>query len=332
MVESNCDDHQSGGKVGDRLSQSDEVNEDGYEWASVALRQRLRVPTGALKASPIQVGASKALLNSTLGDREKQNLFTAELAAIHRALEALPESLRYGNIAILSRNKTAVLAASKPRQQSGQADMQRIYEKASKLRKAGNTVSIGWITPDADPELMQAAKRAAQRSANPSSPPTKRPYRAASTTLAIAVRNQKHTWTIPAGVGKYSKRIDAALLGKHTRELYDPLTAAQAKVLAQLRTGMTRLNGYLHKIKAVPSGTCPCGQAEETVEHFLFRCTKWDQQRRELQQKTGQRTGNLPFHLGGKSRTDAHDWKPCMEAVQATIRYALATGRLDERA
>ncbi|KAK6222522.1 hypothetical protein QIS74_04224 [Colletotrichum tabaci] len=236
-----------------------ETMEKGRWW-----NQTVVITSASVKNGTVGIGAvirpslSASLVGTlatvavTLGDREKQNLFTAELAAIHRALEALPESLKYGNIAILSRNKAAVLAASKPHQQSGQADIQRIYEKASKLRKAGNTISIGWITPDADPELMQAAKRAAQRSANPSSPPTKRPYRAASTTLAIAMRTQKHSWSIPAGVGKYSKTIDAALPGKHTRELYDPLTAAQAKVLAQLRTGMARLNGYLHQIKAVP--------------------------------------------------------------------------------
>src|SRR5690349_6632936 len=37
---------------------------------------------------------------------------------------------------------------------------------------------------------------------------------------------------------------------------------------SQPRTGMVRINSYLHNIGAA-----------ETMEHFLFRCTKWDAQR-----------------------------------------------------
>jgi hypothetical protein len=39
--------------------------------------------------------------------------------------------------------------------------------------------------------------------------------------------------------------------------------------------------------------------------------------------------GNISFYLGGKSPSDDEKWKPNMEAVPATIRFALATGRLD---
>jgi len=51
-------------------------------------------------------------------------------------------------------------------------------------------------------------------------------------------------------VGNYSKRIDTALPGKHTRQLYDQLSRKESSVLAQLRTGMAQLNTYLRRIKA----------------------------------------------------------------------------------
>ena len=73
--------------------------------------------------------------------------------------------------------------------------------------------------------------------------------------------------------------MDRALPGSHTRTLYDTLTEMEVKVLAQLRTGMTALNRYLHKIGVAESDMCDCGQAAETVEHFLFRCKKWTTQR-----------------------------------------------------
>jgi hypothetical protein len=64
--------------------------------------------------------------------------------------------------------------------------------------------------------------------------------------------------------------VDAALPGKHTQQLYDQLSGKEASVLAQLQTGMARLNGYLYRINIAQMDQCECGQARETVEHFLF--------------------------------------------------------------
>ena len=120
-----------------------------------------------------------------------------------------------------------------------------------------------------------------------------------------------------------------ALPGKHTLLLYDELQWKERTVLAQLRTGMARLNTFLYRIKAVQSDQCACGRAKETVEHFLFRCTRWIKQRKELLQCAGAQHGNLSFFLGGKSVSDNQHWTPNLEAVRATIRFAVATGRLD---
>ena len=92
---------------------------------------------------------------------------------------------------------------------------------------------------------------------------------------------------------------------------------------------MARLNGYLHRITAAPTDQCAYGQAIETVEHFLFRCRKWTEHRTEMLQYTDTHRGNLSFYLRGKSLSDDKDWAPNIEAVQATIRFAIATGRLD---
>jgi hypothetical protein len=137
------------------------------------------------------------------------------------------------------------------------------------------------------------------------------------------------TRSLPEKVGKHSKRVDIALPGKHTRRLYDGLPWKEANVLAQLRTGMARLNSYLHRINAAPTDLCACGQARETVEHFLFRCTKWTAFRTEMLQCTETHRGNISFYLGGKTPTDDKSWTPDLTAVRATIRFAIATGRLD---
>ena len=133
----------------------------------------------------------------------------------------------------------------------------------------------------------------------------------------------------PDKIGQYSKRVDKALPGKHTKDLYDQLSCRETSVLIQFRTGMARLNEFLHRIGAARSDQCACGSARETVDHFLFRCIKWTEQRKELLQCTTTQRGNLSFFLGGKAASDKDNWKPNMQAVRATIKFAMATGRLD---
>ncbi|KAK2006469.1 hypothetical protein LZ32DRAFT_632939 [Colletotrichum eremochloae] len=106
---------------------------------------------------------------------------------------------------------------------------------------------------------------------------------------------------IPEGVGNFLKKVDAALPGAHTRQLYDELSWKEASILAQLRTGV-----------------CACGRATETTE-----------QRALIIQRTDTPRGNLSFYLGGKAASDPNEWSPCMDAVWETIKFAIATGRLD---
>jgi hypothetical protein len=134
--------------------------------------------------------------------------------------------------------------------------------------------------------------------------------------------------TLPDRVGSYSKRIGRALPGKHTKTLYDALKRREADVISQLRTGMARINSYLSKIGAAESKVCECGRAPETMEHFLFRCTRWDTERECMRQAGQSMMGNLPIFLGGKSGSDGPKWAPNLEAVRAAIKFVMATGRL----
>ena len=100
-------------------------------------------------------------------------------------------------------------------------------------------------------------------------------------------------------------------------------------MLAQLRTGMSHLNDYLYRIGIAESDLCTCGQAKETVKHFLFTCQRWKAERLELWRQSSTKRGCLSFYLGGKSVGDLMAWKPNMAAVRATIKYAISTGRLE---
>ncbi len=287
------------------------------------------VGVGAAAMLPTSVYGSLKLgtFSSTLGARSEQNPYSEELAAMERALDTLPP-LRSSRIELVTSNKAAVLTLRQPRQQSGQHHICHIYKSTRALRRNGNTVTIRWL-PTGKDKLWRVAKGQPKDATKQGATPQTRTPRTRSTTLNVAWSTRRTSSHLPDKVGAHSKRVDAALPGKHTRLLYDHLTRKEASVLDQLRTGMARLNGYLHRIEAAPSDQCACRQARETVDHFLFRCREWTAYRTEMLECTAAHRSNISFYLGGKSPSDKKDWTPNMAAVRATIRFAMATGRLD---
>lgn len=61
-----------------------------------------------------------------------------------------------------------------------------------------------------------------------------------SITLNIARSQAAASKSLPGNMGRHAKRVDGALLGKHTRQLYNRLTWKEASVLARLRTILAR--------------------------------------------------------------------------------------------
>jgi hypothetical protein len=115
-------------------------------------------------------------------------------------------------------------------------------------------------------DLGKKAKGAARQANKQGCSPEGQPYQAKSTTINIARAKQQERKALSEGVGRYSREIATALPGKHTHTLYNTLKRKEASILAQLRTGMARLNGYLHQIGAAESDQCVCRQAKETVK------------------------------------------------------------------
>ncbi|KAG0152951.1 hypothetical protein PDIDSM_55550 [Penicillium digitatum] len=267
-------------------------------------------------------------LSITLAARAEQNPFSAELAAMAHVLNTAT-GLKDYTITLLTSNKAAVLTLRNPRQQSGQEFVCRIYKLIKKLQRNGNHVQLRWVPASEDNKLLGLAREQARTSTQEDALLQEHAPRMKSTTLNLARSQTVPRNTLPADVGKHAKRVDAALPSKHTRLLYDRLSWKEATVLAQLRTGMARLNGYLFRINVADTDQCACGQTKETVEHFLFRCRKWTAHRMEMLQCTDTHRGNLSFYLGGKSPSDDQKWTPNLEAVRASIRFAIATGRLE---
>ncbi|KAJ0130945.1 Uncharacterized protein HZ326_25951, partial [Fusarium oxysporum f. sp. albedinis] len=84
---------------------------------------------------------------------------------------------------------------------------------------------------------------------------------------------------------------------------------------------------YLNKIGAAESDMCECGCGPETMEHFLFRCTRWEAEREAMRRAGQNMMGNLSFFLGGKSASDGAKWRPNLEASQTNGARKVRTGR-----
>ena len=248
------------------------------------------------------------------------------------AVRGLPPYLMGREITIFTSNQAAIQVINKPKQQSGQRSIIQIYETCRKLKEGRNRVLLRWVPAQLDFQLGRDAKNAARRATEVGRFPQKQLDSARATLINTAKAERGEYRMLPEGFGNHLKKIDAAAPGRHTRKLYDALGRVEACVLAQLRTGMTRLNGYLHRIGAVDTDRCGCGQARETVEHFLFNCSLWARYRNCLsEQIEPRRRGSLSYCLGGKAPSDPHNWRPNIDAVRATIKYAISTGRLDQR-
>ena len=106
-------------------------------------------------------------------------------------------------------------------------------------------------------------------------------------------------WLKPQ-IAKFTHSFDNALPGKHTLEIYNGKSHDEAATLCQLRSGMCKPNKYLARIGAIEEDACSCGRESESVDHFLFRCPLWLDQRRNICRLASKsnRWGDLSFALG----------------------------------
>lgn len=156
------------------------------------------------------------------------------------------------HLTLLTRNKAAMLSLRQPRQQSGQEHISRIYNSIRHLRREDNAVTVMYAPAHDDDKWKKIAKEKAQMATSSKAGlPTQRPGMK-STMLNAARAKRSPTRSPLEKVGIHSKRVDTALPGKHTRQLYDWLSRREARALAQLRTGMAEQ-------LSLPDQCCPYG-------------------------------------------------------------------------
>ena len=281
-------------------------------------------------------------ISITIATAKELNVHAGELTAIQLTVSRLlfmvmMESCQL-QVTVFSSSQGALKALQKPCQQSGQFIINRIITEAHMINASGKaSVRFQWSPGHSDISGNDLAHTLAQQATEVGQSVSSMYNQPVLQTTALRIAKQiqspkDESFNNPK-TGRFTKVIDKALPGKHTRLLYDKKPHSRASILCQLRSGICRLNSYLFKIKAAASPYCECGVTEESVDHFLFRCTKWREQRtrlREISTKAGR--WDTSFFLGGWSGVTIDGvkdkWKPALDAVTATLDFAISTKRL----
>ncbi|KAF4546911.1 Hypothetical protein D9617_102g071700 [Elsinoe fawcettii] len=274
--------------------------------------------------------------DKTIGTIRQSDAYTAVLASIEAGLHLvvgagyagiLSARVQGHNVRLFTNNRTVLSTSRASTKRTRQWIIGEIRKHIEFLKGFAIRVLIAWAPVISIFELGQKAKQLAKRSTEEGRVASDRPRLTKRIVLKSQQLPAQATAQMPTTVGDAVRRIDAAWLGSHTHGMYNELRKRQASVLAQLCTGMTPLNGYLHKIKAVETNLCDCGEAIESREHFIFHCVRWSGQREIMGVWTGEE--DLSRLLGGKGSTDEDDWTPDMDAVRVVIHFTLATKRFE---
>ena len=120
---------------------------------------------------------------------------------------------------------------------------------------------------------------------------------------ALARDSWRKTWRESSSSPGYRK------LAPEVTHRYMSLHFGRAKghsaLLTQLRTGKIGFNQFLceRRVPGVTTGSCDCGQGHMTVRHVLLACSRWQQERQEMLQKT--RTMDIKKLLGNAGAATA---------------------------
>jgi hypothetical protein len=177
------------------------------------------------------------------------------------------------------------------RARQAQGILKRISECLEYLYSA---VTIAWIPSHVGIAGNKKADEEARDTTTPGRKPTQDPAVRVRELKHVRKRIQRETGQQPPTrdtsiQGRFTWQLDEALPGPHAPQLYYSLNSAQAAILVQCRTNHTYLNSYTYRIKQRDSPQCDCSKGEETIQHVLFHCLQWKEERQRLKEHLGKK-------------------------------------------
>ncbi|KAL2349857.1 hypothetical protein BJ546DRAFT_801758, partial [Cryomyces antarcticus] len=153
---------------------------------------------------------------------------------------------------IATDSREALRAVQTPYAKSGQYLVQRVAAAIKDIRKNRSQVQLMWIPAHSGIPGNEAANSAALKTTEPQVPINTtstrlwtQVYRQA---LAMIGQDRLKSFQQENVYGKYTRRLDGALPGRHTLRLYGALSSDEASVLMQCRSNHSFLRTYLARI------------------------------------------------------------------------------------
>ena len=140
---------------------------------------------------------------------------------------------------------------------------------------------------------------------------------------ADTMKKWQDRWDRLEGKAAWTKRLIkdiAAWTGRKHGELNYHIT--------QFLTGHGAFNAYLHRFKRRDTAECETCGKEETAEHVIFECTKWNKTRTEMQKEAKSKI--TPENIIQKMLENPTNWEKITNALVEIIRTKEESERREE--
>jgi ribonuclease HI len=265
-----------------------------------------------------------------LGKNSESMVYAGELEAILMAITHAKDLTQRQSL-IFTDSQAAMRSLAKPKRQSGQAIIKQILDQIDAIHLAIPIYSMqvdwvpGHVGISGNEKADQAAKGAAIEKINPTPHPTHlKSARANEIHQAIERENQTN-WVNGKETAVHLRNITKRNMTKRNPKRTRPSSQIYRNLskrrhiawIARLRVGHVQLNGYLKRFNIKNNATCSgCGEAKETVHHYLLVCLKYEEQRDKMRKAVGVGGMKMEKLLGDHRRV-----KHTVEFIESTDRF-----------
>jgi ribonuclease HI/exonuclease III len=194
-------------------------------------------------------------------------------------------------LTIFADSQAALQAIKNPHNQSGQYLLRECWWLMQNVKRKGIDLTLHWIPSHegirGNEQVDELAKRAAghgRSNQRITAHPNLRRLQSALKTQLIKETNQEWTtrWdttNVGRALHRHFPRFSPKKgnLASHTH-----LKKGLSSILTQLRTGKIALRTYLKRIGKTDTSTCQCGAEDQTPEHLLLHCSRFNDLRKEI--------------------------------------------------
>jgi ribonuclease HI len=274
-------------------------------------------------------------IQAYMGTKTKHNTYEAEVAGALLAtwiIRNTPETIGK-TVSLYIDNQATVMALAGSKTKAGQYLINSTVTAANGLPC---NLTIRWISSHSEVRGNEAAdklaKEAAQgRSSRQTDLPhlfrSPLPVSASATKQAYNAKLNKmwaKIWTNSPRKDRFTQTDPDFPFNSFRKRLF-MLTRNQASIIMQIRVGHIPLNYYLRRIGKTESDKClKCdgnpnnGQRTETINHFVFECSAYNEARTSLVTKIGRNRFTIPKIMENTKH------------MKALVTYVNRTGRFKE--